>query len=81
MVFVIAGSKMVGHTDFTLSWGIDNEKVGSVKRPQFFDILRQTPARLEFGAVKLIFHFGFWGIALLIGLASGAAAILFRLGI
>ena len=52
-----------------------------MKRPQFFDILRQTPARLEFGAVKLIFHFGFWGIALLIGLASGAAAILFRLGI
>ncbi len=29
----------------------------------------------------MIFHFGFWGIALLIGLASGAAAILFRLGI
>ena len=72
---------MLGHTVNSLSFETRNEKVLLMIGSRFIQTLQQTPARLEFGAVKLVFHFGFWIVALLIGLASGVAAVGFRLAI
>ena len=72
---------MLGHTVNNLSFETRNEKVLLMNGSRFIQTLQQTPARLEFGAVKLVFHFGFWIVALLIGLASGVAAVGFRLAI
>lgn len=38
-------------------------------------------ARLRLRSMRLIWHAGFWGIALIIGIASGGAAVLFGMGI
>ena len=38
-------------------------------------------ARLHLRSLRIFWHVGFWGLSLVIGLASGVAAVLFGMGI
>ena len=38
-------------------------------------------ARLRLRSLRMFWHVGFWGLALVIGIASGFAAVLFGMGI
>lgn len=47
----------------------------------FRDVLSSLVARFEFGVVKTALHLGFWCVALIVGIVTGAAAVAFQLGI
>lgn len=38
-------------------------------------------ARLRLRSLRILWHVGFWGLVLVIGIASGVAAVLFGMGI
>ena len=45
------------------------------------EFLDSVFARLRLRSLRIFWHVGFWGLALVIGIASGVAAVLFGMGI
>ena len=52
-----------------------------MSQPRVNEYLHRIKSHVEMRGVQFSLHFGFWLVALVLGIVSGAAAVVFRIGI
>ena len=52
-----------------------------MSQPQVNEYLHRIKSHVEMRGVQFSLYFGFWLVALMLGIVSGAAAVVFRIGI